>query len=167
MVFSNCPICKEDGHPTYKCEKLIQLTVPHRINAVKTANLCLICLRTNHQTNECIKRNCFKCGKVHHHILHLKKTENLNEPQQDAWLASSPNQRNNSIVLLNQSKVEELMVTATINILDKKIRPIPHHRTVSTNSWPPPTTIFNISRWSGRYSNINITQDHRNYPIQV
>lgn len=83
IVFKNCPICEEDGHPTYKCEKLLELTVPQRINAARKANLCLNCLRNNHRTNQCHRGNCFKCGKVHHTILHLEKGITKNEEKED------------------------------------------------------------------------------------
>ncbi|XP_057329864.1 uncharacterized protein LOC130670473 [Microplitis mediator] len=83
MIFKNCPICKQDGHATYRCDKLLNLSVPQRINAVKNANLCFNCLRNNHKTNDCNKANCFKCGKVHHTLLHLHKPETKEDERND------------------------------------------------------------------------------------
>ncbi len=48
-----CPICKEEkSHPTYRCKKFKEGTVPQRLQWVKQYKLCPNCLHNSHQKVE-------------------------------------------------------------------------------------------------------------------
>ncbi|XP_051161136.1 uncharacterized protein LOC127281461 [Leptopilina boulardi] len=69
-----CSICREAGHPVYKCNKFRALSVPKRIQAAKEATLCLNCLRS-HGDKPCNFSNCLICSEPHNTLLHDSKTQ--------------------------------------------------------------------------------------------
>lgn len=77
----NCYACGEEGHPVYKCPKLLNLNVQERIMLIKKENLCFNCLRKGHRVNVCTSSNCRKCGKAHNTLVHLDKEDNKSTEQ--------------------------------------------------------------------------------------
>ena len=68
----SCPICLENQHPVYKCEKFRNYSIPVRVQAAKDASLCLNCLR-NHGDKACTFSKCLICNEAHNTLLHDSK----------------------------------------------------------------------------------------------
>ena len=47
-----CPLCSE-SHPLYKCEKLLELSVPSRIQEASRLRVCFNCLSPGHRNKQC------------------------------------------------------------------------------------------------------------------
>ncbi|KAL0111278.1 hypothetical protein PUN28_012882 [Cardiocondyla obscurior] len=67
----NCAACKIKRHPIYLCDAFKKLTVQKRIDLVKKARLCYICLRS-HNNKPCKFMNCTICNKRHNSLLHIE-----------------------------------------------------------------------------------------------
>ncbi len=68
-----CPICKEEkSHPTYRCKKFKEGTVPQRLQWVKQYKLCPNCLHNSHQkVEDCTSTyTCRHCHEKHNYLLH-------------------------------------------------------------------------------------------------
>lgn len=66
----NCAFCKQKGHSTYKCQKLLALSYKSRYFELKKAGICTNCLRTGHSIENCNGKTCQICHKRHNSILH-------------------------------------------------------------------------------------------------
>lgn len=71
-VSLKCVACNRGAHPLYKCDKFNRLTVPQRIELVKSAKLCYNCMRT-HRAKACRFTGCTICHKRHNTLLHLER----------------------------------------------------------------------------------------------
>ena len=60
----SCPICRENPHPVYKCDKFRSFSIPKRLQAAKDAFLCLNCLRA-HGDKPCNFSKCLICAEAH------------------------------------------------------------------------------------------------------
>ncbi|XP_038117973.1 uncharacterized protein LOC6051048 [Culex quinquefasciatus] len=56
-----CPFCKEYPHSAFRCQKLQQMTVQERYEAVKRNGLCLNCLSPLHLIRNCTSGSCRHC----------------------------------------------------------------------------------------------------------
>ena len=68
QTMSNCVICKDQQHQLYRCQRFRNLSVPERINIVKSAKLCFNCMRQHRGL--CTLSNCTLCNKRHNTLLH-------------------------------------------------------------------------------------------------
>ncbi|XP_076661133.1 uncharacterized protein LOC143365020 [Halictus rubicundus] len=64
-----CLACKISCHPLFTCTAFKRLTVPKRIELVKTAKVCFNCLRS-HRDAPCRYSNCTICQRRHNTLLH-------------------------------------------------------------------------------------------------
>lgn len=74
-VTRSCIVCKSGRHFLYTCDKFKKLSVPERIELIKTAKLCFNCLRS-HRGIPCKFSNCTICQRRHNSLLHLDKPIN-------------------------------------------------------------------------------------------
>jgi len=86
----NCFFCKKPNHSIYKCNEFL-----------KTTKLCVKCLRQNHPSKTCTKRDCFKCNKKHNTLLHLETKPDLS----DSITAASAIGKQFSYILLATARV--------------------------------------------------------------
>ncbi|XP_011169716.1 uncharacterized protein LOC105202752 [Solenopsis invicta] len=75
-VANNCPACKVQQHPLFKCDKFRQLDTVKRIEVIKNARLCYNCMRS-HKGKPCNYTTCTICRKRHNTLLHLNKNANV------------------------------------------------------------------------------------------
>ncbi|XP_071057047.1 uncharacterized protein [Onthophagus taurus] len=76
----SCVQCKA-SHSIFQCEIFLKRAIIDRIRLAKDLKLCTNCLNLNHTVQQCkSKRNCFKCSKRHHTLLHLEN-ENSEAPR--------------------------------------------------------------------------------------
>lgn len=68
----NCVACKTKRHPLYLYDKFKQLSIPKRIEMVRSAKICYNCLRS-HRDSPCKFSNCTICQKRHNTLLHLEQ----------------------------------------------------------------------------------------------
>lgn len=66
-----CIACKTKKHPLYICDAFKRLSVPKRIELVKSAKVCYNCLRS-HRDTPCKFSNCTVCQKRHNTLLHIE-----------------------------------------------------------------------------------------------
>lgn len=73
MINTNakCNYCKEQ-RLIYSCEAFRKLSIPSRCEKVNQLNLCLNCLCTGHDAQNCRSRPCKRCKLKHHSLLHSK-----------------------------------------------------------------------------------------------
>ena len=71
--------CKGE-HKIFVCDKFQELSIAERATVVKTAGLCFNCLRKGHRGSECTLKNCKKCNKRHHTLLHHDDTKQIDSP---------------------------------------------------------------------------------------
>jgi hypothetical protein len=93
-----CSLCNGQ-HSLSQCEQFNRSTTEFRSNHVKTKGLCFNCLSNKHKIKACkSKYNCKKCGKRHHTLIHLLKSESREgretqhaepSPEEDVSLHSS------------------------------------------------------------------------------
>lgn len=82
---TGCSCCGE-AHPPYRCEKFKSKSVRERFENVKEIQLCLNCLRGEHQERDCLcKDHCrvTGCKKHHHTLLHFADLNDGRRPTQD------------------------------------------------------------------------------------
>lgn len=75
-----CVFCK-GSHKSFKCPEFLKLSVPDRMQKVKSLNLCFNCLSAGHRSSDCSNRGCcFECtkmgkgGEKHHTLLHISRS---------------------------------------------------------------------------------------------
>ena len=68
------PVCAacNNNHPIYRCKDYLAMSPDQRISLVKTARLCVNCLRPGHGYTTCTSTPCriASCNKKHHSTLH-------------------------------------------------------------------------------------------------
>ena len=72
MVYS-CPCCQEN-HFITRCQKFRDMRVKDRLSFIKAKHLCFLCLKPNHNSQECTRTfvcDINGCGKKHNRFLHL------------------------------------------------------------------------------------------------
>ena len=69
-----CIFCESRSHWSTRCQ--VALADPKKaFDIACRLNACKLCLQTSHRTRECTREvTCEKCGKLHHHLVHLPKT---------------------------------------------------------------------------------------------
>ncbi|XP_015126965.1 uncharacterized protein LOC107048338 [Diachasma alloeum] len=111
---NSCPHCK--GQHTFStCEKVLALTPLDRIQAARTAELCLNCLQKGHKTRVCKTSTRSTCHKKHHTNLHLNDEET--KVMRAAHQAKT-------IALVATLPSRECIITAVVNIMDSQQKPI-------------------------------------------
>ncbi|CAK9814097.1 hypothetical protein ANTPLA_LOCUS8069 [Anthophora plagiata] len=67
---SSCKICLTGSHPTYQCQKFLNMAVKDRLQVVHKINLCANCLQGDHPTEKCNGGKCRVCYGHHNTKLH-------------------------------------------------------------------------------------------------
>ena len=71
-----CPLCKNESHLLFACNKFKGLSHERRMATVKTNGLCLNCLRSGHFSRNCKSlHKCRECQRPHHTLLHSDSSE--------------------------------------------------------------------------------------------
>ncbi|XP_062600914.1 uncharacterized protein LOC134262527 [Saccostrea cucullata] len=66
-----CDYCEKEGHPLFKCEKFINLSIEDKRVVVRKKNLCFGCLRKGHRNKDCKKKHtCGICKGKHPTCMH-------------------------------------------------------------------------------------------------
>ncbi|XP_029053895.2 uncharacterized protein LOC114881317 [Osmia bicornis bicornis] len=112
----SCPLCKQN-HYVNQCPNLLNQTPRERLKLVKSANLCINCLRDNHATPQCRSSMCQKCNGKHHTLLHF--LDNVAVTIDQATSSSANRNVIPSVALASCGNSEILLATACIKILDK------------------------------------------------
>ena len=73
---SNGCECCDNSHKIYNCNNFKALSVPERVQLVKTKGLCFNCLRSGHRSDSCNGSTCRICGGKHNTLLHIDKKTN-------------------------------------------------------------------------------------------
>lgn len=82
-----CVCCGKD-HAIYFCEKFKSMKVSERSETVKNKSLCILCLRPNHKSSECLyKSMCPTCGKRHNGLLHFEKSNSDSKSSKKSYVA--------------------------------------------------------------------------------
>nr|CAH7723343.1 unnamed protein product [Callosobruchus chinensis] len=73
---SNEIICKfcAAAHYINQCKKFLALTPQKRFEEVRSRNLCVNCLKANHNSKACGSSTCRTCRKKHHTLLHFPQS---------------------------------------------------------------------------------------------
>lgn len=80
---TTCRMCSED-HSIFSCAKMIELSVPARLQWALDSRVCLNCFRPNHPTEKCGSGNrCRVCHKLHHTLIH----QNMDGPTEQTACA--------------------------------------------------------------------------------
>ena len=85
-----CILCKQDKHPLYICSQFKSMNHNQRVSIIKSNNLCMNCLGTNHFVRECKSNHkCKRCQRPHHTLLHEDSPKDTpSAPPEDS--SSSP-----------------------------------------------------------------------------
>ena len=68
-----CLIHRDCHHPVWRCRAFLSLSVPERLNIVRSSNACTLCLDTGHDERHCSKvSQCsrYGCSQRHNILLH-------------------------------------------------------------------------------------------------
>lgn len=84
---SSCIVC-QGSHRLYACEQFLKLSIPDRVEKVKSHTLCFNCLNSGHKNDEYKWQGCKKCNKKHNTLLHYEKREHHSKQNQDSQLTS-------------------------------------------------------------------------------
>ncbi len=71
-----CPVCKSDSHPAYRCETFKSMAISDRWEIAKKSNMCYCCLGSDHMAKTCTRRvkcGIDKCTSFHSRFLHTHK----------------------------------------------------------------------------------------------
>ncbi|XP_076660338.1 uncharacterized protein LOC143363666 [Halictus rubicundus] len=101
----NCAICEKGPHKMFQCKAFERMTVDKRIEAAKTAKVCLNCLLPGHPTGQCNLGKCKVCNMAHNTRLHRDPT--------------SP-----YATLITDSSTHDLLTTAIVHAFANDNRPI-------------------------------------------
>lgn len=113
----NCGFCNQ-AHYISKCSEFLNLTVPERIEAIKSNRRCFNCLG-NHSKSQCrSKSRCQTCHKSHHTLIH--ESSGTSPPTNHPATSSSAS--NNVSIHLSTSKIRDcftvMLGTARMSIID-------------------------------------------------
>ncbi|XP_055590334.1 uncharacterized protein LOC129742461 [Uranotaenia lowii] len=70
----NCPACHQQ-HTLLKCSKFHRMPVNERLKIVTTKGFCINCLLPNQAGHNCSTHNCRHCGRRHHSLLHIHRSD--------------------------------------------------------------------------------------------
>lgn len=118
-------------HPLFKCSKFLMLSPAERLERVKATNRCINCLRDGHGRQSCPSRNCLKCGRNHHTLLHLTSATTAAQPRTSTQASpvtpSNTQQAStsaNTLTVSNTIFTEHVfLATAVIKVLDQHGNP--------------------------------------------
>ncbi|XP_075154313.1 uncharacterized protein LOC142227952 [Haematobia irritans] len=86
-----CEYCQSQEHFISNCSSYLALPIPHRFDFVKTASLCINCLRKGHRVAACMsKSRCRECRVSHHSTLHNNFSQATAAPNTSSKLSSHP-----------------------------------------------------------------------------
>lgn len=131
----DCAFCKQKGHGTYRCQKLLALSYKSRYFELKKAGICTNCLRAGHNSENCNGKTCQICSKRHNSILHdnnfeQRKTQNrvssisnsknstdkqVQESHNVAAVASENNSTVNNATTLQQTNSQVTLASHNLN----------------------------------------------------
>jgi len=98
----NCSYCNAEHHILANCGPFGRLSVMQRFNFVKSAFLCINCMRS-HTVSKCKFNKCRVCGRSHHVLLHrYTVSENslaLSPPQENLTPSLNQDQPSTSHVM--------------------------------------------------------------------
>nr|CAH7729802.1 unnamed protein product [Callosobruchus chinensis] len=115
---SNEIICKfcAAAHYINQCKKFLALTPQRRFEEVRSRNLCVNCLKANHNSKACGSSTCRTCRKKHHTLLHFPQSNNINSRQNKEPSSSGVTSTNFNITN------NVLLSTAVIQVKDNEGR---------------------------------------------
>ncbi|XP_051171916.1 uncharacterized protein LOC127288483 [Leptopilina boulardi] len=119
---SDCIVC-QGSHKIYACEKFRKLSVPERVEIIKSNISCFNCLNKGHKNDECKWQGCKKCGMKHNTLLHYDKNEShSNQRQETNKTENTNNGENSSSVKVHNAIIPSqiLLSTALIDIKNKR-----------------------------------------------
>ncbi|XP_044766260.1 uncharacterized protein LOC123322380 [Coccinella septempunctata] len=116
----SCFFCK-DSHSIYKCESFLGLSLEKRIEFVKQANLCNICLLNNHSSKKCRSGPCKKCKAWHNTLLH-PENEYTAVTKESGSSSNNVNSLASGVDVLNNHTV--LLSTAKVIVFDESNQPV-------------------------------------------
>ncbi|XP_018395970.1 PREDICTED: uncharacterized protein LOC108774375 [Cyphomyrmex costatus] len=104
-----CVVCKEAYHLS-SCSKFLQLTPQKRAEVLKTAKLCLNCMKPGHFIKVCKGGTCRKCSGKHNTLLHFEKvssesTGNTEETNSSSSVLCSHNRASDYHVILSTATI--------------------------------------------------------------
>ncbi|XP_050357238.1 uncharacterized protein LOC126777960 [Nymphalis io] len=71
----SCTICKGQ-HLLYQCKQFAKQTPKERTEVIQSRRLCFNCFAPTHSVKECRSSTCCRrCGRRHHTLLHLERSE--------------------------------------------------------------------------------------------
>ncbi|XP_018375244.1 PREDICTED: uncharacterized protein LOC108769012 [Trachymyrmex cornetzi] len=118
-----CSMCKE-MHKLLTCERFLELSPQDRANHLKTARLCLNCMRSGHFVRDCKARSCRQCSGKHHTLVHFERASSTQvkpvEENKTASVLCLHSQYNTHSVLLATATV----VVTDNHKVDHKVRAI-------------------------------------------
>lgn len=104
----HCKVCDE-SHRHFECPSFVKMSVPERITKVKQLRICFNCLRPGHCAKDCSsKRNCSKCHKRHHSLLHEELPTKTPETE-------TPLAKNSSNVVAESCPVPNILPSTSSN----------------------------------------------------
>ncbi|XP_046145702.1 uncharacterized protein LOC123989029 [Osmia bicornis bicornis] len=65
-----CPAC-QDSHPLYTCKPFKELDHKQKRLIIQKTGRCYNCLATGHRVQNCTRKRCQICDKLHHTLLHI------------------------------------------------------------------------------------------------
>ena len=138
-VQRQCLQCKGD-HRLAHCKKFESLEHVKKLEIIKDKKLCFKCLRGNHFTTDCQrKENCKKCQKEHPTVLHMQYSNNTNKVEEPK-VEEEPKDK-------EVAKVEEVSVNAlainkeelsTLAIIPVKVSVKGSHKVIETLAFLDP-----------------------------
>lgn len=114
-----------DNHPIFRCQTFLDMSPTMRLEEVKSRQLCLNCLRPNHEFRECKSTyGCRHCKKKHNTLLHLENSVRNNTEQYNQNLTHPRATISNPSCLVtnDQQFTNVLLSTALIKVKDCKGR---------------------------------------------
>ena len=80
-IFTNCPSCK-GAHKLSRCPSFTALNVKEKTQFIFDNKLCFKCFNHDHIARNCTEQTtCEVCTKNHHTLLHVYKTNIINQPK--------------------------------------------------------------------------------------
>ncbi|KAH8346294.1 hypothetical protein KR084_005848, partial [Drosophila pseudotakahashii] len=118
-----CSYCNADDHILANCGPFGRLSVIQRIDFVKSASLCINCMRKGHTVSKCKFNKCRVCGRSHHVLLHrYTVSENslaLPPPQEILTPPLNQDQHSTSHVMHATSSDKVILATSIVSVRTK------------------------------------------------
>ena len=114
---NQCVLCKPDKHPLYACPRFKDMNHDTKVSTLKTNNLCMNCLGTNHFVKQCKSiHRCKQCQKPHHTLLHIEGAKNISSTH----VTISPQENSNDIISSHTAmelKSNSLLMTCRVLVI--------------------------------------------------